>query len=489
MQATEAQADSAGQPLVSWGTSAVWWRTSSRNGQTSRPNDSRSTRGPHTPRCHHPSLLSVPLVHTTSIDSTRFVAMNAFAAPRRRVRLFSAEDVAGHATRDDCWVVHEGRVFDITPFVRDHPGGDDLLLPYAGKDLAGAMADSQIHEHSDSAYAVLGEYFIGRLASADDMAKAKQQQKDTLAHMTASGVDVKALQKYGGVERGNFSGKDKDIVITEDFSPDDTDAAGDFQQHQFLDLTKPLIPQVWFAHFDKSFYLEQVHIPRHVKGSAPLFGPWYLEMFTKTEWFVPACVWLPIAATLAVRSVCQFSLLPVPPSAFNLFTCWPAYVQLISGTTPTAWAVLIYAMANGILLWTLLEYGLHRFLFHIDAILPDRTPFFLLHFLLHGVHHYLPMDGQRLVMPPVLFATLQAPFTKLAHTVLPHAFANGIIAGAFVAYVGYDTTHWALHHSRLPAYVMELKRFHLEHHYKNYELGFGVTSKIWDIVFNTEFSP
>lgn len=43
----------------------------------------------------------------------------------------------------------------------------------------------------------------------------------------------------------------------------------------------------------------------------------------------------------------------------------------------------------------------------------------------------------------------------------------------------------SLHHSRLPAYVREMKKYHLAHHYKNFELGFGVTSKIWDYVFNT----
>jgi 4-hydroxysphinganine ceramide fatty acyl 2-hydroxylase len=40
----------------------------------------------------------------------------------------------------------------------------------------------------------------------------------------------------------------------------------------------------------------------------------------------------------------------------------------------------------------MLEYGLHRFLFHIDYWLPDRPFFLMLHFLLHGIHHYMPMD-------------------------------------------------------------------------------------------------
>jgi len=46
----------------------------------------------------------------------------------------------------------------------------------------------------------------------------------------------------------------------------------------------------------------------------------------------------------------------------------------------------------GNVIWTILEYGLHRFLFHVDYYLPDKPVFLTAHFLLHGVHHYLPMD-------------------------------------------------------------------------------------------------
>jgi 4-hydroxysphinganine ceramide fatty acyl 2-hydroxylase len=67
-------------------------------------------------------------------------------------------------------------------------------------------------------------------------------------------------------------------------------------------------------------------------------------------------------------------------------------------------------------------------------------------------------------MPPLLFFVLQAPFTKLAHILFPKAVANGIISGAFAMYVVYDTMHYALHHSKLPAYLRKMKKYHLEHH-------------------------
>jgi len=54
--------------------------------------------------------------------------------------------------------------------------------------------------------------------------------------------------------------------------------------------------------------------------------------------------------------------------------------------------VLLFCWGLGSFIWTLVEYGMHRFLFHIDQWLPDNRWFLTAHFLLHGVHHYLPTD-------------------------------------------------------------------------------------------------
>jgi len=39
---------------------------------------------------------------------------------------------------------------------------------------------------------------------------------------------------------------------------------------------------------------------------------------------------------------------------------------------------------------------------------------------------------------------------------------------------------------RLPSYYRELKKYHLRHHFADYENGFGVTSRFWDRIFGTE---
>jgi len=55
-----------------------------------------------------------------------------------------------------------------------------------------------------------------------------------------------------------------------------------------------------------------------------------------------------------------------------------------------------------------------------------------------------------------------------------------------LGYVAYDMIHFFLHHSSPKSgYFKDLKVYHMQHHYKNGLLGFGVSSKFWDYVFLT----
>lgn len=47
---------------------------------------------------------------------------------------YSAADVAKHNKKDDCWVIINGQVLDVTNFLPDHPGGEKAILLYAGRD-------------------------------------------------------------------------------------------------------------------------------------------------------------------------------------------------------------------------------------------------------------------------------------------------------------------------------------------------------------------
>lgn len=49
------------------------------------------------------------------------------------VPTFAADEVAKHSTERDCWIILHGSVYDVSPFLSDHPGGPEAVTEYAGK--------------------------------------------------------------------------------------------------------------------------------------------------------------------------------------------------------------------------------------------------------------------------------------------------------------------------------------------------------------------
>ena len=96
---------------------------------------------------------------------------------------------------------------------------------------------------------------------------------------------------------------------------------------------------------------------------------------------------------------------------------------------------------------------MHRFLFHVDDFLPNARPLLLVHFLLHGIHHKVPMDRKRLVMPPLLSvaiaALLYSVFRSFFMAVPLDTFRAGF-GGLLLGYVTYDMIHYAEHHTAFP---------------------------------------
>src|SRR5438552_6415484 len=85
----------------------------------------------------------------------------------------------------------------------------------------------------------------------------------------------------------------------------------------------------------------------------------------------------------------------------------------------------------GVLIWTLLEYIIHRWVFHYD---PTTSLGKKLHFIVHGVHHDYPNDARRLVMPPAVSIPLAVVFWLLFAVTLGR-FAPAISAGLGFGYI------------------------------------------------------
>ncbi|KAL8512639.1 hypothetical protein ACS0TY_018940 [Phlomoides rotata] len=219
-----------------------------------------------------------------------------------------------------------------------------------------------------------------------------------------------------------------------------------------VDLSKPLVFQV--GHLGEA-YDEWVHKPIVSKDTPRFFENDLMEFFTRTPWWVIPLVWLPV--------VCWFILSSVKVGL-------PLYhVEA--------------AVFGGIFLWTFAEYILHRFLFHMKTKTYWANT---LHYLLHGCHHKHPMDSLRLVFPPAAATILAVPLCSLIKLLSPASYSPALCGGLLFAYVMYDCTHYYLHHGKpLQGLTHDLKRYHLNHHFRVQDKGYGITSSFWDKVFGT----
>ncbi|TYJ00550.1 hypothetical protein E1A91_A13G093200v1 [Gossypium mustelinum] len=75
-------------------------------------------------------------------------------------KLYTMQEAAQHNTKDDCWIVIDGKVYDVTSYLDEHPGGDDVVLESTGKDATDDFEDAG---HSKSAKELLQSFCIGEL--------------------------------------------------------------------------------------------------------------------------------------------------------------------------------------------------------------------------------------------------------------------------------------------------------------------------------------
>jgi sterol desaturase/sphingolipid hydroxylase (fatty acid hydroxylase superfamily) len=181
-----------------------------------------------------------------------------------------------------------------------------------------------------------------------------------------------------------------------------------------------------------------------------------LEKFSRIHPATPFVVYLPVMGAMLYRT-------------------WGRHVPLLT---------VVALMLGGLVLWTLAEYFLHRYVFHWyrDTAFGRRV-----HFLLHGVHHDYPNDGDRLVMPLLTSVPLAFIFYGLFFFAFGGArLAEPFFAGFAVGYLCYDGTPYAVHHFKQTTRLGKfLKRHHMLHHHADHSGGFGVSSPIWDFVFGT----
>jgi dihydroceramide fatty acyl 2-hydroxylase len=194
-----------------------------------------------------------------------------------------------------------------------------------------------------------------------------------------------------------------------------------------------------------------------------LFKSDFLEFFTHISPIAVLVIWAPVTLFFLISAIVR---VPAGASAWHI----PAGLLI------------------GIVVWTLAEYTLHRFLFHYHAKGARAQRVF---FLFHGVHHAQPQLKTRLVMPPVVSIPLAAVFYGLFYLIVgvllqgPQWVAP-LFAGFIAGYLAYDMIHYATHHFPMRSgYWKYIKRYHMAHHFKAPGALYGVSSPVWDYVFKT----
>lgn len=177
-------------------------------------------------------------------------------------------------------------------------------------------------------------------------------------------------------------------------------------------------------------------------------------------------------------------------SRINPATVFVVWVPVMFGMLYRSWvrhelgpASIVGLFAAGVLLWTLCEYVLHRWVFHWMEDSPRGRR---IHFLLHGVHHDFPNDKSRLVMPLGFSIPLGAIFFGAFYVLFGTLAAEPLFAGLVLGYLFYDGTHYAVHHFKQTTRVGRfVKRHHMRHHHMDHDGGFGVSTPLWDVIFRT----
>ena len=167
----------------------------------------------------------------------------------------------------------------------------------------------------------------------------------------------------------NYQNKDIDEIFKSHYDLSykmaDSMIIGSFKKDlkRLISPDQPLMTQVWkLSHQD---YLDVVNSPHWLFCPSPrMFESSFLEMLSHNLWYhvliFHLVIYAAIAYTMDFRRVHLETAVPV---------------------------ILL-----GMFFFTLIEYLMHRFLFHSEKHLFDNRVMRYAHFVLHGIHHMLPID-------------------------------------------------------------------------------------------------
>ena len=187
-----------------------------------------------------------------------------------------------------------------------------------------------------------------------------------------------------------------------------------------------------------------------------MFDSDFFEFFSKVHPAAPFVFWIPIGLGMLGYGLAQ-------------------------GTTD--WSHTLAAFPVGWLSWQVLEYFIHKKVFHWQGVGPISRRF---HDIVHGFHHKYPDDDARLVMPLAvsigLSLVIGGGLSLLGRPDITLPAWTGLLFG----YLWYDFLHWSTHHREpITAWGKRLRAHHLAHHFGDPDKNFGISHRWIDVVLGT----
>ncbi|MFY0625560.1 MAG: sterol desaturase family protein [Reichenbachiella sp.] len=190
-------------------------------------------------------------------------------------------------------------------------------------------------------------------------------------------------------------------------------------------------------------------------GKGRVFKNPFIEKLTRTHISLPLVTFSAISTFLVYKGMVDFGL--------------------------ATWQIGALSVA-GYFAFTLVEYMMHRFVFHMkeDTDVKKKVVY-----ALHGIHHDYPKDKDRLAMPVPASLTLATGFYFL-FKLLMGDLVFGFLPGFLMGYAWYLWVHYMVHAMQPPKNLFKIFWVHHGiHHYKQPERAFGVSMPFWDFVFRT----
>lgn len=172
---------------------------------------------------------------------------------------------------------------------------------------------------------------------------------------------------------------------------------------------------------------------------------------------------------------------------FGSFWIYPllAFLLLTATVSPGSDRTELYWLVPaGVLTWSLMEYLLHRFFFHLRPLHQKAKRLLR---PLHYSHHQDPRNPSKVLVKPHYSLPISALLLAGLYQLMGDLFrASGLLSGIWLGFLYYESVHYRLHQStRAGGLIGRQRRHHFYHHFVDHGSCFGVTSPLWDKIFGT----